>query len=151
MAAGATGLVGREIVAALLAEKTVNAVHCVGRRALAERHPKLRSHVVDFAALPALPRVDECYIALGTTLKVAGSHTTFKAIDLDAVVAVAWAAKAAGATKFGVVSAIGAKLESCVVDNQIKGEMELTLTSMGLDSLVIARPSLPDGDRSALG
>ena len=32
--AGATGLVGREILAALLADKTVAAVHCVGRRAI---------------------------------------------------------------------------------------------------------------------
>ena len=87
LVAGATGLVGREIVAALLADKTVKMVHCVGRRPLALKHPKLHSHVVDFAALPALPRVDKCYVALGTTIQVAGSQAAFKAIDLDAVVA----------------------------------------------------------------
>lgn len=151
LVAGATGLVGREIVSALLADRTVEAVHCVGRRPLALKHAKLQNHVVNFAALPALPKVDECYIALGTTIKVAGSQAAFKAIDLDAVVAVAMAAQSAGATKVGVVSAMGANPKSRVFYSRIKGEMELTLASMGLNSLVIARPSLLDGDRSALG
>lgn len=151
LVAGATGLVGREIVAALLADRSVAVLHCVGRRPLALKHPKLHSHVVNFAALPPLPRVDECYIALGTTIKIAGSQAAFKAIDLDAVVAVASAAKSADATAVGVVSAMGANARSRVFYNRIKGEMELALTSMGLESLVIARPSLLDGDRTALG
>jgi len=151
LVAGATGLVGREIVSALLADRTVGAVHCVGRRPLALKNAKLQSHVVDFAGLPALPKVDECYIALGTTIKVAGSQAAFKAIDLDAVVAVAIAAQESGATKFGVISAMGADAKSSVFYSRIKGEMELALTGLGLHSLVIARPSLLDGDRGALG
>jgi uncharacterized protein YbjT (DUF2867 family) len=151
LVAGATGLVGREIVSALLAEPTVEAVHCVGRRPLALKHAKLQNQVVDFAALPVLPKVDDCYVALGTTIKVAGSQAAFKAIDLDAVVAVAIAAKTAGATKFGIVSAMGADAKSSVFYNRTKGEMELAVASLGFNSLVIARPSLLDGDRSALG
>ena len=151
LVAGATGLVGREIVAILLADKMNRVVHCVGRRPLALRHPRLQSHVVDFAALPVLPRMDDCFIALGTTIKVAGSQAGFCAIDLDAVVAVARAAQSAGATNFGVISAMGANPKSSVFYNRTKGEMELALASMGLTSLVIARPSLLDGDRAALG
>lgn len=151
LVAGATGLVGREIVSALLSNKAVVAVHCVGRRPMGVKHPKLQDHVVDFAALPTLPEVNECYIALGTTIKLAGSQTAFRAIDLDAVVAVATATQSAGATKFGVVSAMGANPKSRVFYNRIKGEMECALASKGLKSLVIARPSLLDGDRSALG
>jgi uncharacterized protein YbjT (DUF2867 family) len=150
LVAGASGLVGREIVTALLADRMVKAVHCVGRRPLSLKHPKLHHHVVDFAALPALPKLDECFIALGTTIKVAGSQAAFRAIDLDAVVAVAKAAQSAGATKFGVVSAMGANPQSRVFYNRIKGEMELALTNLGLKSLVIARPSLLDGDRTLL-
>lgn len=151
LVAGATGLVGREIVALLLANKTNRVIHCIGRRPLALKHPRLQSHVVDFATLPILPKVDECYIALGTTIKVAGSQAAFRAIDLDAVVAVAKAAQLAGTTRFGVVSAMGANPQSRVFYNRTKGEMELALTNMGLQSLVIARPSLLDGDRKALG
>ncbi|OQW85960.1 MAG: nucleoside-diphosphate sugar epimerase [Rhodoferax ferrireducens] len=149
--AGASGLVGREILTQLLADRSVQVLHCVGRRSLALKHPKICSHVVDFAALPELPRVDECFIALGTTIKVAGSQAAFRAVDLDAVVAVATAAKSAGATKFGVISSMGADAKSSVFYNRIKGEMELTLSQMGLGSLVIARPSLLDGDRATLG
>lgn len=41
--AGATGLVGRAVLAALLTDKRYAAVHCVGRRALTLHHPKLLS------------------------------------------------------------------------------------------------------------
>ena len=149
--AGATGLVGREILAALLADKTYTSVHCVGRRPLALQHPKLTSHVVDFAALAAMPKVDDCFIALGTTIKAAGGKDAFRAIDLKAVEAVALAARASGATKLGVVSAMGANSQSSVFYNRVKGEMEVSLARMGFKSLVIARPSLIDGDRAALG
>lgn len=151
MVAGATGLVGQEILAALLADKTYSAVHCVGRRALPQQHAKLTCHVVDFAALPQLPTVDDCFIALGTTIKVAGSQDAFRAIDLKAVEAVAIAVRASGATNLGVVSAIGANSQSSVFYNRIKGEMEVSLARMGFKSLVIARPSLIDGNRAALG
>jgi uncharacterized protein YbjT (DUF2867 family) len=151
LVAGATGLVGQEMLTALLANKTVAAVHCVGRRSSGVTHPKLTNHMVELNALPALPKVDECFIALGTTIKVAGSQAAFRAIDLDAVVAVANAALSAGATKLGVVSAMGADARSRVFYNRIKGEMEQSLKEMGFNSLVIARPSLIDGDRAALG
>ena len=150
MVAGATGLVGQEILAALLADKTYSAVHCVGRRALAQQHPKLTCHVVDFAALPPLPKVDDCFIALGTTIKVAGSQEAFRAIDLKAVEALALAVKRSGATNLGVISAMGANSQSSVFYNRIKGEMEVSLARMGFKSLVIARPSMIDGDRATL-
>jgi uncharacterized protein YbjT (DUF2867 family) len=132
--------VGREILRALLADKGYSAVHCVGRRALAQRHPKLQSHVVDFAALPRLPKVDDVFIALGTTIKVAGSQQAFRAIDFDAVVAVASAARSSGATHLGVVSAMGASARSAVFYNRVKGEMEQAVSALGYDSVVIARP-----------
>jgi len=97
LVAGAIGLVGQEIVAGLLADKNVGVGHCLSRRSLGLKHPKLSSHIVDFTAMPALPKVDECFIALGSTIKVAGSRAAFLAIDLDAVVAVAKAAHSAGA------------------------------------------------------
>lgn len=148
--AGASGLVGRELLAALLTDPSVTAVHALGRRALATQHPKLTTHVVAFAALPALPPIDEAYIALGTTIKVAGSQAAFRAVDLDAVVAVAHAAKAAGATKLGVVSAMGADADSRVFYNRVKGEMEQAVRAVGIATTVFARPSMLEGDRASL-
>lgn len=149
--AGGSGLVGRELLQLLLADPSVTAVHAIGRRELPLRHPALVQHRVDFAALPALPRVDEAFIALGTTIKVAGSQPAFRAVDFDAVVAVAKAARAAGATRLGVVSAMGANARSRVFYSRVKGEMEQALCAMGFETLVIARPSLLMGDREALG
>ncbi len=153
MLAGATGLVGQAVLAALLTDKRYAAVHCVGRRALTLQHPKLFSHVADFAALSALPgveHVDDVFIALGTTLKAAGSQAAFRALDFEAIVALARVGKALGATKLAVVSALGADPASKVFYNRVKGEMELALGQLGYPVLVIARPSLLSGDREAL-
>lgn len=149
--AGASGLVGRELLEGLLADGGVAAVHALVRRELPLRHPKLTQHAVDFAAVPALPPIDEAYIALGTTIKVAGSQQAFCAVDFDAVLAVAKAARAAGATRLGVVSAMGADPGSRVFYSRVKGEVEQALAAIGFPTLVIARPSLLIGDRAALG
>jgi uncharacterized protein YbjT (DUF2867 family) len=149
--AGASGLVGREILNGLLADVSVAAVHTLGRRELSVSHPKLVQHRVDFKALPALPLVDEVYIALGTTIKVAGSQEAFRAIDHDAVLAVANAAKQAGARRLGVVTAMGADAGSSLFYNRVKGETESALAALGFGGLVIARPSMLAGDREALG
>jgi uncharacterized protein YbjT (DUF2867 family) len=149
--AGATGLIGREILQGLLADPAVLAVHSVGRRPLAMAHPKLTVHVVDFAALPALPAADEVYLALGTTIKVAGSEPAFRAVDFDANLAVAKAALAAGVKRAGLVSAMGADAQAKVFYNRVKGELENALAQLPFDALVIARPSLLIGDREALG
>jgi uncharacterized protein YbjT (DUF2867 family) len=149
--AGASGLVGREILQGLLTDESVAAVHSLGRRELPVSHPKLTQHRVDFKALPTLPRVGEAFIALGTTIKVAGSQEAFRAVDFDAVLAVATAAKAAGATRLGVVSAMGASRGSPIFYNRVKGETEEALAALGFDALVIARPSFLAGDREALG
>jgi uncharacterized protein YbjT (DUF2867 family) len=158
MVVGATGLVGREVLAVLLADKRYSKVHSVGRRKLAaddpaSAHPKLVQHVVDYkaaATLAALPAVDQIYIALGTTIKVAGSQAAFRAVDFDAVVAIARAALAAGASKAGVVSAMGADPKSAIFYSRVKGEMEEALAHIGFKNLVIARPSMLAGDRLAL-
>jgi uncharacterized protein YbjT (DUF2867 family) len=149
--AGATGLVGREILRGLLADPTVLAVHSLGRRPLALQHPKLTAQVVDFTALPPLPPSDEVYLALGTTIKVAGSQAAFRAIDHDANLAVATSALAAGAGRAGLVSAMGADATSRVFYSRVKGELEIALQQMSFERLVIARPSLLVGDREALG
>jgi len=151
LVAGATGLVGRAIVEQALADETVAAVHTLGRRAPTWQHPRLVPHVVDFAALPALPPVDEVYLALGTTIRVAGSQAAFRAVDYDANLAVARAAVAVGAKRLGLVSAMGADARSRVFYSRVKGELEEALLSLGLERLVIARPSLLVGDRHTLG
>lgn len=149
--AGATGLVGRELLSLLLEDPTVETVHAFGRRAPSLLHPKLLAHVVDFAALPPLPPVDEVFLALGTTIKVAGSREAFRAVDVEANLATARAARKAGARRAGLVSAMGADARSSVFYSRCKGELEEDLSSLGFQSLVVARPSLLLGERTTLG
>jgi uncharacterized protein YbjT (DUF2867 family) len=148
--AGATGLVGREILQGLVADPAVSAIHVLGRRAIADM-PKVSSHVVDFRSLPVLPHVDEVYLALGTTIRVAGSQDAFRAVDFDANLAVARAALSGGARRAGLVSAMGANSKSSIFYSRVKGELEDALSALSLDGLVIARPSLLAGDRGRLG
>ena len=149
--AGATGLVGREILRGLLADEGVAAVHVLARRPLPGTHPKLNVHLVDFADLPVLPAVDDVYLALGTTIKVAGSEAAFRAVDFDANLAVARAARAAGARRLGLVSAMGSDPRSSLFYSRVKGELEAALDGLGYEGLVIARPSMLAGDRLSLG
>lgn len=151
--AGATGLVGRAALAEVLGSPTVRSVHAVVRRkpAWAPRDARLHWLEVDFAALPGLPPADAALCALGTTIKVAGSQQAFRAVDHDAVLAFAGAARAAGVERFGLVSALGADAGSGVFYNRVKGEAEQALQALGFGALVVARPSLLMGDRDALG
>ena len=148
--AGATGLVGREILRGLVADPSVAAIHVLARRAV-EQAPKITSHVVDFRSLPALSRADEVYLALGTTIKVAGSQEAFRAVDFDANLAVARAALSCGARRVGLVSAMGANSKSAVFYSRVKGELEEALAALPFEGLVIARPSMLAGDREDLG
>lgn len=146
--AGATGLVGREIARLW---RGPGPLRLLVRRPLAAPPPGCTVHVVDFAALPALPPAEEAYCALGTTIAAAGSQPAFRAVDFDAVLAFARAAQAAGVRRLGVVSALGADARSSNFYSRVKGEAEAALGALGLPSLVIARPSLLDGERGALG
>jgi uncharacterized protein YbjT (DUF2867 family) len=149
--AGATGLVGQAILQGLLADDSVATVHTLGRRMLPLTHQKLNQHVVDFQALPVLPAASEVYLALGTTIKVAGSQQAFHAVDFEANLAVARAMRARDASRLGVVSAMGADPASRLFYNRIKGALEQALQGVGFATVVIARPSFLAGDRATLG
>jgi uncharacterized protein YbjT (DUF2867 family) len=152
--AGATGLVGRALLALLQDDPRYRGVHVLLRRVVNNMPSggKLQVHRVDFAHLPAaLPAVDDVYIALGTTIAAAGSQAAFRQVDFDFVVATARAARAAGARRLAVVSALGANAGSRVFYNRVKGEMQDAVAKLGYPSLVIAQPSLLLGERAALG
>ncbi len=145
--AGATGLIGREIARQWPGPGTL--VMLV-RRAVPPPGPLCRTLVVDYAHLPALPQAEVAFCCLGTTTAVAGSLAGLRAVDLDAVVAFARAARQAGATRLAVVSALGANARSSTGYSRIKGEMEAAVSSLGFESVVLARPSLLAGDRDSL-
>lgn len=146
---GATGLIGGHCLSALLAEPRYTRVLALGRRKPSASHAKLDARAADLGALDegAWGQVDDAFCALGTTIKVAGSQAKFREVDLVYVSAFAKAAKAAGATRFVLVSSLGANPQSSVFYNRIKGEAEVAVNAMGFTTTVVLRPSVLDGDR----
>ena len=158
LVAGATGLIGRALLNRLAADARVGPVTALVRRISAgQAWPTgCQPLVVDYTTLgtasaDGLPVADWAFCCLGTTIKVAGSQEAFRAVDFDAVLAFARAARAAGATRLGLVSAMGASERSSVFYNRVKGEVERAVSAQGWPHLVIARPSLLLGERSSLG
>jgi uncharacterized protein YbjT (DUF2867 family) len=148
--AGATGLIGGEIARQWAGP---GVLHLLVRRASAAlaQAPARQVHVVDFAALPSLPKAQSAFCALGTTIAAAGSQAAFRAVDFDAVLAFARAARAAGVGRFVVVSSLGANPRSGNFYSRTKGEMEAALAELAFPSLTLVRPSLLRGNRAALG
>lgn len=76
MIVGASGLVGRHVLAQALSHPAVDAVVAPSRKALPAR-PKLEAPLVDFERLPedaSWWRADAVICTLGTTMKIAGSQ-----------------------------------------------------------------------------
>lgn len=151
--AGASGLIGRALLALLVESPRYRHVHVLLRRPVPDLPAggRIDTSVVDFARLPALPAADDVFIALGTTIRAAGSEAAFRRVDFEAVLAVARAARTAGARCLIVVSAHGADPNSRLFYSRVKGEMEQAVTTLGYERVVIAQPSLLLGDRAALG
>jgi uncharacterized protein YbjT (DUF2867 family) len=148
--AGASGLVGGELLTLLLESPEYDRVVSVGRRKLDRTSPKLEQVLVDMGVLEMLTpaaHVDDVFCALGTTIKKAGSQENFRKVDFVYVVNLARLGRKLGGSCFGVVSAVGAAAQSGSFYLRIKGEMEEAVKLAGYPSLNIFRPSLILGDR----
>jgi uncharacterized protein YbjT (DUF2867 family) len=126
-------------------------VEILVRRESPIRDPKLTQRIVDFAHLHAgVPGVapDEVFCCLGTTITKAGSEEEFRRVDYEYPLALARFAKAVGAGKFLMVSALGADPKSAVFYNRVKGEVEQEIAAVGLPAAYFFRPSLLLGPRA---
>jgi uncharacterized protein YbjT (DUF2867 family) len=151
LVAGASGLVGGHLLQLLLADGAYARVVTLARRDLAVRHAKLEQRVVDFGTLDAfadMPRTDDVFCCLGTTIKAAGSRAAFRRVDHDYVLGLARAGLRAGARQFLLVSALGADPASRIFYSRVKGETEAALRQLPYEGIQIFRPSFLMGDRA---
>lgn len=149
--AGASGVVGTRALRHLLVRDDVGRVVALGRRVLPMQHVKLVSRIVDLRSKTAIaPEIPEgtavAVCCLGTTLKQAGSKDAFRAVDHDAVVTFADAAREKGAHRFVLVSSIGADPHSRNFYLRTKGETEAALAQLGYAQLIVLRPSFIDDE-----
>jgi len=151
--AGATGLVGRELVRQLAADGAWREVRALVRRALppALSGPAVVPVQVDYDHLDAPPpwaEADHVFCALGTTMREAGSAEAFRRVDFEYPVRLARATWDRGARHFLLVTALGADPDSRIFYNRVKGEVEAAIIKIGFPSVTIARPSLLLGERT---
>jgi len=143
--AGGSGLVGGYALDSLLDAPDFARVFAISRRPLGREHPKLANRIVQFDRLEAQLKGTVCHVAfccLGTTRKKAGGdEQAFREVDYDLTLAFARAARAAGAQRFVVVSAVGADPGSKYLYFRVKGEVEQALERVGFPSLDILQPS----------
>jgi len=147
---GATGLVGRHVLALALADPRVTAVVAPTRRPLPE-HPRLQAPLIDFSALPEGAgwwQADAVVCTLGTTMKKAGSRTAFRRVDYDYPLAVARIARRHGIPVYVLTSAIGADADARFYYNQVKGQLEEALKALHFASFTSVRPGVIGGPRA---
>ena len=146
---GATGLVGRYVMALALSDPRISLVVAPTRRPLLA-HPKLLAPLVDFERLSADAawlNTDAVVCTLGTTMKAAGSKEAFERVDHDYPLDVARLARAHGAQTYVLNSAIGANVDSPFFYNRVKGQLEQDLNDVGFSSLTHVRPGVIGGSR----
>ncbi len=140
--AGASGVVG----STFLSDAKERGHECVlvGRRPLDTGDEEI---ITTFQEPLELPEADVAVCALGTTIARAGSQEAFYAVDHDAVMTFADAAKAAGVEHFLVVTAVGANPRARVFYSRVKGEVERDLEALSFRRLDIVQPGLLLGPR----
>lgn len=146
--AGGSGLVGKQATDMLA--RAGFSVHLVSRRPSHALAPNIQEHVAPTANWPAIVegiKPDVAISGLGTTIRTAGSHDAFRAVDHDLVLAFAQASHYAGAQQFITISSVGAMPASSSFYLRTKAEMEQGLSNIGFQRLDIMRPSLLTGGR----
>lgn len=145
---GATGLIGRALAPSLVAAGHI--VLLIGRRSAGFTGIEERiGEMADWPEMLAGEKIDAAISTLGTTWKRAGSWDAFRAVDLNAVIAFAKAARAAGARQMMTVSSVGADPAASNQYLALKGEVEHVLTAIGFERLDVIRPGLLRGKRGA--
>lgn len=142
---------GGEVLLQLAHSGRVSKIKAVTRSSLKNiSSNKTQNIVADFEGLEKYQealKADVFICCLGTTIKKAGSQAAFRKVDYEYVLKFAKIAEAVKASKFLVVSAMGANPKSAVFYNRVKGEMEEALSQLDIPQVEIFRPSLLLGER----
>ena len=151
LVAGASGLVGSQVLRLLLEDPAYSRVTLLARRELPLSHKKLEQRIASFdrlAQIADFPRVHDVFCCLGTTMKQAGSPDAFRKVDFTYVVELARVAVRHRASQFLVVTAVGADPQSRILYSRVKGDAEEALRRLQFESIQIFRPSLVVGARA---
>lgn len=146
---GASGLVGSFLLKRLLAAPEYERVVALVRRPLGVSDPKLEQREVDFTHLAGLdlPKPDDVFCTLGTTIKKAGSKEAFRRIDYDIPLMLAERAVTLGAKQFLLVTSVASDSSSPNFYLRVKGDLEAAVAALPFESAHFFRPSFLAGER----
>ncbi|KAI6006669.1 hypothetical protein F5J12DRAFT_782911 [Pisolithus orientalis] len=156
---GATGAVGKKLLAELLAHDEWCKIGEYGRRVTAlenlppgQREGRLEQKVIDFENIETAGlkngQWDVVFVTLGTTRAQAGSAEMFEKIDREYVVNACRAAKSdnpALQQRLVYLSSSGASATSPFLYPKSKGLTELALARLGYSDTIVFRPGLLRG------
>lgn len=147
--AGATGLVGSELLKILSAHNQYGEITALNRKEVKYDLPQVTNVVINYDDLQKvdLKGNEVVFCCLGTTMKKAGSKEAFKKVDYEYVVNLARRAVDCGVKTFVVISADGVSADSNFFYMKVKGEMEEAVKKMDFETLLIVRPPLIHGNR----
>ncbi len=148
--AGATGLIGSELLKILLAEPDYSEVLVVARKSTGVSHSKLSELIIDFDKLDDHANAisgHAIFSCLGTTLNKTPDKNLYRKIDHDYPVKLAQLAAQNGVEQYHLVSSIGANSNASNYYTRFKGETEEDVKASGVKSVHIYQPSLITGDR----
>ena len=143
---GASGLVGGLLLPRLAGHQLT----LVARSGVANAPAgakQLLGELKNWAELVVRAKHDVAICCLGTTIRVAGSKAAFAAVDRDAVIAFAQAAKAAGVSQFLMITSVSASASARNFYLKTKGEAEAGVAAVGFGRVDIFRPGLLRGNR----
>lgn len=148
--AGASGLIGSELLQLLLQSQHYNEVLALVRSELPVSHKKLVQLVIDFDQLDqyqASISGHAVFCCLGSTRSKTPDLSVYRKIDHDYPLQLAQIARQNRMSHYHLVSAIGANSKSGNFYTKIKGQTEDDIQQVGIKSLHIYQPSLLTGNR----
>ena len=144
---GSTGATGIELTKQLIEQEEFTEIHVFVRNIPTINHPKLNVHKVDFNEINIWSeklKGDVLFLAMGTTLKTAGSKEAQYKVDVTYQFETAKAAANNNVPKLILVSSTGANQNSIFFYPKIKGELEEMVKKLNFKSIYILRPPVLD-------
>ncbi|RYD94109.1 MAG: NAD-dependent epimerase/dehydratase family protein [Sphingobacteriales bacterium] len=146
--AGASGLIGSNLLRLLLQQPEYDEVLLLVRKEFPVKHKKLKQAVINFDTLEkysSLINGHALFSCLGTTKEKTPDTKIYYKIDHDYSVMLAQLAAKNGVTQFHLVSSVGANANSSQFYLKTKGETERDVQAAGVKTLHIYQPSLLTG------
>ncbi len=149
--AGATGLVGRNLVNELTKDKSIQTIYVLSRRPLDLKQEKVKVLLADFDyledTLKNLEDVEAVFSCLGTTKAQTPDKSVYEKIEIHYPLAIAKWARENGVSQYHYISSIGTSVDAKNEYLSRKAVTEQELIHSQISQVFIYRPSFIVGQR----